>query len=126
MPEGTKMSNGILPPPAHPDDDDAVDPRWLFPPERAPQPTRDKGCEHNGFGDPALPPSNVSLPTPSPTMSMACCILPSQLTTAVVKIASPGTLFGFSPYEGHSAGVRHLDVMISLWSITVTHTKWLF
>jgi hypothetical protein len=65
---------------------------------------------------------------------MSRCILPSQLTTAVVKTAmtstlqttfSPGSLFGFSPHEDHSAAVRHLDVMISLWSLTVASTKWL-
>jgi len=134
MPEGTKMSNGTPPLPARPDDD-AVDPRWLSPPEQAPQSPRDKDCEHNGFGNPALPPSNGSPPTPSPPMSMSCCILPSRLMTAVVKIAmtstpqttfSRGSLFGFSPYEDHSAAVCHLDVMISLWSITVAHNEWIF
>ena len=39
---------------------------------------------------------------------------------------SPASSFGFSPYEDHPAVVRHLDVMISLSSITVADTKWLF
>ena len=116
---GNKLSNS--PPPAHPDD--AINARWLFPQEQAPSPPRDKGCKHNGFGDPALPPSNGSPPTPSPPMLMAHCILPSQLTTAVMKTAmtltpqttfSPGSSFGFSPHEDHSAAVRPLNVMIFL------------
>ncbi len=59
MPDGNTMSNG--PPPAQPED--AVDARWLFPQERAPSPPRDEGCEHNGFGDPALLSSNGPQPT---------------------------------------------------------------
>ena len=56
------MSNGT--PPARPDD--VINTRWLFPQERAPSSPRDKGCKHNGSGDPALLPSNGSRPTPSP------------------------------------------------------------
>ena len=59
------MSNG--PPPARPDD--AVDARWLFLQEQAPSPPRDKGCKHNGFGDPAPLSSNCSQPNPSPPFS---------------------------------------------------------
>jgi hypothetical protein len=113
----------------------AVDPQWLFPLERAPQPPRDKGCKHNGFADPALPSSNGSSPTPSPPISMSCCILPSQLTTSVVKIAmtstpqmtfSPGSLVGFSPSEDHSAMVGHFDGLILQASLAAADTKELF
>ena len=131
MPEGTKMSNG--PPPARPDGtvDDA---RWLFPQERAPTP-RNEGCKHSGFVDPALPSSNGSPPTPSPPMSMSRCILPSHLTTDVVKIAmtstpqttfSPSSSFGFSPSEDHSAVVRHFDDLISRARLAVADPKELF
>ena len=114
---------------------DAVYPRWLFPPERATQPPRDKDCDHNGFVDPALPSSNGSPPTPSPPLSMSHCILPSQLTTAVVKIAmastpqttfSPSSSFGFSPSEDHSTAVRHLNDLISRARLTVADAKELF
>ena len=114
---------------------DAVNPRWLFPLEQAHQPPRNKGCEHNGFVDPALPSSNGSLPTPSPPMLMSCCILPSQLTTAVLKIAmkstpqttfSPGSLFGVSPSEDHSAAVGHFAGLISRASLAVADTTELF
>ena len=125
-----KMSNS--PPPACPSN--AINAQWLFPQEQAPSPPHDEDCKHNGFGDPALPLSNSSPPTPSLPMAMSRCILPSQLTTAVVKTTttstlqttfSPGSLFGFSPHKDHSAAVRHLDVMISLGSFTVTSFKWL-
>jgi hypothetical protein len=65
---------------------------------------------------------------------MSRCILPSQITATVVKTAmtstpqttfSSGSSFGFSPHEDHSAAVCHIDVMISLWSLTVTSTEWL-
>jgi len=124
------MSDG---PPARPDD--AVDARWLFPKERTPSPPRDEGCEHNGFVDPALPSSNGSPPTPSPPMSMSRCILPSHLTTDVVKIAitstpqttfSPSSSFGFSPSEDHSAAVRHFDGLISRARLAVAAAKELF
>ena len=59
------MSNGT--PPAHPDD--AINTHWLFPQERAPSPPRDEGCEHNGFGDPALLSSNGPQSNPSPPFS---------------------------------------------------------
>jgi hypothetical protein len=61
------MSNGT--PPARPDD--AINTRWLFPQERAPSPPRDEGCKHNGFGDPALLPSNGSPPPSPPTITRA-------------------------------------------------------
>jgi len=107
---------------------DADDPQWLFPPERAPQPPCNKGCKHNGFVDPALS-------SPSPPILMSRCILPLQLTTDVVKIAmtltpqttfSPGSSFGFSPSEDHSAAVRHFDGLISRSSLAVADTKELF
>ncbi len=65
MPEGNKMSNG--PPLARPDD--AINARWLFSQEQAPSPPHDEGCEHSGFGDPALLSSNGPQPTPSPPFS---------------------------------------------------------
>ena len=49
------------------------------------------------------------------------------MTSTPQMTFSPGSLFGFSPHKDHSAAVRHLDVMISLflWSLTIASTEWL-
>ena len=79
-PRVTMMSNGT--PPARPDD--VINSRWLFPQERALSPPRDEGCKHNGFGDPALLPSNGSPPTPSPLTS------PSSSSTSFPTLITMG------------------------------------
>jgi hypothetical protein len=102
-----------------------------FPPGTSPPTHRDKDCKHNGFGNPALPPSNGSPPTPSLPISMSGYILPSQLTTTVVKIAmpstpqmtfSPGSSSRFSPSEDHSTTVSHFDSLISHWQALLLRT----
>ena len=77
------MSNG--PPPARPDGtvDDAP---WLFPQERAPPP-RNKGCKHNGFGDPALHASNGSPSTRSPPSKLPS---PSSVSTSFPTLVTMG------------------------------------
>ena len=49
--------------------DDAINAQWLFPQERVPSPPGNKGCKHNGLGNPTLLSSNGLQPTPSPPFS---------------------------------------------------------
>ena len=113
----------------------AIDPQWLFPPERAPQPPRNKGCEHNGFCQPGtsleqwLPaysqPSNVNVTLhPSFTTNDQCCENCNDIDSADNLLS--GLTVWVSPSEDHSAAVRHFDGLISRVSLAIADTKELF
>ena len=68
-------------------------------------------------------------------MWMSRCILPSHLTTDVMKIAmtstpqttfSPSSSFGFSPSKDHSTAVCHFNGLISRVRLAVADAKELF